>query len=141
MVTVNFSETSNSDFDVIPAGKYHAKVTSGEMKESGPNANNPGAQYINWEFTIQEGTQEGRKVWTNTSLLPHALFTLKNLLSAVGLETSGSLDFEINDVLTNDCILTVGHRDFNGEARAEVKRFAPYDASKFEANQQAQLLP
>ena len=101
MVTVNFSETSSSDFDVIPAGKYHAKVTSGEMKESGPNANNPGAQYINWEFTIQEGTQEGRKV----------------------------------------CILTVGHRDFNGEARAEVKRFAPYDASKFEANQQAQLLP
>ena len=141
MVTVNFSETSSSDFDLIPAGKYHAKVTGGEMKESGPNANNPGAQYINWEFTIQEGAQEGRKVWTNTSLLPHALFSLKNLLSAVGFETSASLDFEIDAIVSKDCVISVGHRDFNGEARAEIKRFAAYDASKYQASQQAQLLP
>lgn len=141
MVTVNFSETSSSDFDIVPAGKYHAKVTGGEMKESGPNANNPGAQYINWEFTIQEGAQEGRKAWTNTSLLPHALFSLKNLLSAVGFETSGSLDFDIENIVSRDCVITIGHRDFNGEARAEIKRFAPYDAEKFQSTQQASLLP
>ena len=141
MVTVNFSDTSSSDFEVLPAGKYYVKATGGELRESGPNANNPGAQYINWEFTVQEGPQEGRKVWTNTSLLPHALFSLKNLLSAVGKETSGSLDFEIDDVISQDCVISVGHRDFNGQAQAEIKRFTPYDASKFQATKQASLLP
>lgn len=145
MVTVNFAEIPDSDFSAIPPGKYHVKITGGEMRESGPNSKNPGAQYINWELTVQEGEQENRKLWTNTSLLPHALFSLKALLIATGVTDSEkareSLDFEIEDLITKSVIATVGAREFQGETRAEVKRVMPYDSSKFASSKRADLLP
>ncbi len=145
MVTVNFAEVPDSDFSAIPPGKYHVKITGGEMRESGPNSNNPGAQYINWELTVQEGDHENRKLWTNTSLLPHALFSLKALLIATGTTDADSaresLNFEIEDLISKSVIATVGSREFQGEMRAEVKRFMPYDPSKFASSKQADLLP
>jgi len=145
MVTVNFAEVPDTDFSAIPPGKYHVKITSGEMRESGPNSNNPGAQYINWELTVQEGDHENRKLWTNTSLLPHALFNLKALLLATGTvskdDARDSLEFEIEDLISKSVIATVGAREFQGETRAEVKRFMPYDSAKFESSKRADLLP
>jgi hypothetical protein len=35
----------------------------------------------------------------------------------------------------------VGAREFQGETRAEVKRFMPYDPSKFASSKRADLLP
>lgn len=145
MVTVNFAEVPDTDFSAIPPGKYHVKITSGEMRESGPNSNNPGAQYINWELTVQEGDHENRKLWTNTSLLPHALFNLKALLLATGTvskdDARDSLEFEIEDLISKSVVATVGAREFQGETRAEVKRFMPYDSAKFESSKRADLLP
>ena len=145
MVTVNFAEVPDSDFSAIPPGKYHVKITGGEMRETGPNSKNPGAQYINWELTVQEGEQENRKLWTNTSLLPHALFSLKGLLLAAGVVEADaareSLDFEIADLVSKSVVVTVGAREFQGETRAEVKRFMPYNPNKFQASKKAELLP
>ena len=145
MVTVNFAEVPDADFSAIPPGKYHVKITSGEMRESGPNSNNPGAQYINWELTVQEGDHENRKLWTNTSLLPHALFNLKALLLATGTvskdDARDSLEFEIEDLISKSVVATVGAREFQGETRAEVKRFMPYDSAKFASSKRADLLP
>lgn len=145
MVTVNFADTGDLEFGSIPPGKYHVCVTEGELRESGPNAKNPGSQYINWELTIQEGACEGRKLWTNTSLLPQALFGLKALLLASGRWTKEQLaddmDFEINDVMGAKVVATVANREYQGETRNEVKRFHPYDPAKFSATSATDLLP
>jgi len=97
----------------MPRGKYPAKVTDFEIKESGPKAKNPGAEYIQWEFTLSEdaGEYSGRRQWMNTSLLPQALFALKGLLEATGRFThdqlDGDIEFEPEDVLGADVILDI----------------------------------
>ena len=84
-------------------------------------------------------------MWTNTSLLPHALFSLKGLLLAAGVVEADaareSLDFEIADLVSKSVVVTVGAREFQGETRAEVKRFMPYNPNKFQASKKAELLP
>jgi len=130
---VNFTDVESTTFEAIPKGTYKAKITDGEIRESGPNAKNPGAQYINWEFTIQEGEYTSRKQWLNTSLLPQALFSLKGLLEATGRFTQdqldGDLDFEIEDVLGSDVVIVVNTREYEGEMRNDVKRVKPAGAA------------
>jgi len=132
---VNFSGVEVRDFsEPVPSGWYHMKVTDGEVRESGPNAKNPGAEYINWELTIQDGEFENRKGWVNASLLPHALFTLKGLLSATGIDCSADLDFEIVDVVGKDLLAKASvtskkdkeGRVVEGEYQNEWKSFRPY---------------
>lgn len=124
-IRVNFTDVVSTQREVLPAGKYIVKVTDGELKQSGENAKNPGAEYINWEFTVQQGKYEGQKAWTNTSLLPHALFSIKNLLTAVGHDTSGELDFDIDDVLGKELQirLTVKPAKDGYDEQNEVKGF------------------
>lgn len=133
-ISVNFTDVETSDFDVLPSGSYQARITDGEIRESGPNAKNPGSQYINWEFTISEGEFEGRKQWTNTSLLPQALFGLKGLLKATGQfdddEIEGEMNFEIDDVIGSEVTIVVGQKMYDGEKRNEVKRVKPAGESK-----------
>lgn len=122
---IDFSGVETKNFDAIPAGSYKAKVTNYEVRESGPNAKNPGAQYINWEFTIQEGEYEGRKQWTNTSLLPQALFALKDMLAATGkFEVDGELDFDPDDVVGADLVIVVKRKkNDDDEYTNEIKKF------------------
>jgi hypothetical protein len=131
-IKVNFTDVQSSDFEPIPSGTYAARVTDGEIRESGPNSKNPGAQYINWEFTISEGEHESRKQWLNTSLLPQALFGLKGLLAATGKfsqeQIDGELDFDIDDVVGAEVKIVVGQRTYEGELRNEVKRVKPVGA-------------
>lgn len=135
---VDFSGVDSSGFDPIPSGTYVAKVTDGELRESGPNSKNPGSQYINWEFTIQEGEYQGRKQWLNTSLLPQALFGLKGLLAATGkFDVDGDLDFDIEDVIGSDVAIVVKTKTYDDELRNEVKKVKPVGESSSDSS----LLP
>jgi hypothetical protein len=144
---VDFSSTEVRDFEPLPSGKYHVAVTDGDLKESGPKAKNPGSEYISWEFTVQDGEYENRKLWTNASLLPQALFTLKGLLAATGFDVDGELDFDIDDVIGAECIVTVrrvGERtvgDTTYGPSNNITKFEPYKEGATVGSQGGGLLP
>lgn len=149
-IRINFSETEGGMgiIDPLPTGKYHVKVTDGEIRESGPAAKNPGSEYINWEFTVQDGPYENRKVWTNTTLLPHALFALKGLLGACGFDVTGNIDFDIDDVIGTDVIVRVTKKaartlDDGREVDEsnDVKGFAVYKEDAVASSGSGSLLP
>lgn len=122
---VNFSNVEVQDFEPLPAGWYVVNVTDGEIRESGPKSKNPGSEFIHWEYTIQEGQPfANRKIWDNTTLLPHALFSLKGLLAATGRfnddQLGDELDFEIEDVLGSTLQVRVTQRDGEGEYSGNV---------------------
>lgn len=133
--SINLEGVEAGDFDPIPVGEYAARVTDGQIQEAGPNAKHPGSEYINWEFTIQEGDYEGRKQWTNTTLLPHALYGLKELLKATedhhGLDHEGQIKkYEIIDkVIGAPCTLRVTKDTYDGETVNRVKRVKKPKAS------------
>ncbi len=135
---VDLSETES--FEVIDSGRYQAIVTDGEIRSSGPSAKHPSAEYINWEFTIQEGENEGRKQWTNTPIghgecdcdewKSGALFGLNNLLTATGNWTkeeldSDEFDFEIDDVIGSAVTIVVVKEKYEGDDVNNVKRVRP----------------
>lgn len=127
---LNFSNVEVRDLDPVPSGYYNVYVTDGELKEAGPNAKHAGAKYVNWQFTINGGPYDGRKVWTNTMLEPESLlFSIKSLLAAVGFNVDGEVDFSIDAVVGKQLDLrvvkknarVVGDKEF-GESN-DVKGF------------------
>lgn len=98
---VNFSSqeaTSEArSVELLPKGEYHVKITDVELRECGENSKNPGKPYWGMEFTIQDGKYEDRKVWTNCMLFEGALYTLSQLVKALGYNITDGSSFEVPD--------------------------------------------
>lgn len=126
---VNFADTKTFNNDPIPAQTYKVIVSDGEMKEAGPNAKNPGSEYIRWELTVSEGEYQGRKVFLNTTLVEAGLSGLKSLLEATGkFDVDGDLNFEIDDVVNSEVLAVVKQKEYpvgSGDKVNEVKRIKP----------------
>ena len=136
---VNLSDVQGS-FDVIPAGRYQARIVEGEIRTSGDTAKHPGSEYINWEYEITEGDFADRKLWGN-SVFSHgscscknwkagSLFTLKDILGATGNWTdeelnSDEFDWEFEEVIGADVTLTVIIKPYQGEDQNEIKKIKP----------------
>jgi len=119
---INFADTEINDFEPLPSGWYNVAVTDGEVRES-KSEKNPGSEYIHWEYTVQDGSYENRKVWDNTTLLPHALFSLKGLLAATGFAVDGDLDFDIPDVIGKTLQIRITQREADGNTYNDVKGY------------------
>jgi len=150
---VDLSGTQGT-FDVLPAGRYQAKLSDGEIREAGDQAKHPGSEYINWEFTVTEGDFEGRKLWQNTpwshgscdcgDWKSGSLFGLKAILKSSGIWSDEELDgdefdFEINDVIGSDFTLIVAVRQYQGDDQNDVKKVKPASAGADSGS--ATLLP
>ena len=149
-IKVNLSG-ADADFEPLPSSRYLVKITDGEIRESGPNAKHPGAQYVNWEFTVQAGDYEGRRLWTNTMLTHEgcecgdeesfnkAIRSLVQLMNAIGLDTSSDeYDFDMDDFIGKDLVVVVTQREYEGEMRNDIRRFRPAGDL---AGSEASLLP
>lgn len=118
------SEEANSealDFDPIPSGKYHVKITEVTDKECGPESKNPGKPYWNVEMTVQDGEFNDRKLWGNVMLFNGALYSLSQILKATGNQKaleSGAIPAK-ETLITKDLIVVVlKQRDTYKEAQA-----------------------
>lgn len=86
-ITINF--TGVQTLEVMPVGIYSVVVTAVDEQE--------GVEfpYLAWEFTIDSGDYENRKLWSNTSISPKALWKLKEVLIALGVPAE-TLDAEVS---------------------------------------------
>ena len=144
-IKINF-EGVESGFDPLPAGNYHVKVTDGEIRTAGENAKHPGSEMILWTLTVQTGEFENRKLFYNTTLLPHALFGLKGLLASTGRWEKAKLDspefdFEIDQVIGADVIAAVSRSTYQGEEVNNIRRIKPFDPTAVGAVAGSDLLP
>ena len=144
---VNLSGIEVKTFEPVPAGKYKAKLTDGEWRETGPNAKKPGEPMYNAEFTIQEGEFEGRKVWTNSLFQETTLFRVKNFLEATGRYTAeqldGELDFEFSDLMGADVVMDVRYRAATDQfdASNDIRKFLSADSPVGASSGGGSLLP
>jgi hypothetical protein len=158
MVRLNFTDEetygqSSLGRDPLPAGKYHVAITDVDVRESGPNAKHPGSEYWAIEFTVQEGDYQNRKVWTNATMLAHALYTIKGILEAIGVETIGNqIDVEPDDLINKELVVRVVKKGASTitksdgttqdvDERNEIKGFYKVDGAKSGAVSGGSLLP
>jgi len=100
-LSVNLDEIESSDFKIIDAGKYAAKVTDVVEKDS--SSGNP---MLVWTWEILKGDEEGVTLKSYTTLQDHALFGLKQHMTA--LEIDGELSgFETDSLIGKSALLVV----------------------------------
>ena len=98
--TINTNDLpAGSDFDVLPAGWYQAKVNAADIKKT--KAGN--GEYINLQLEILGPSHQGRIVFSNINIMnpnPKAeeigLSQLNSLLSSIGLAQISDTDQLIN---------------------------------------------
>jgi hypothetical protein len=145
---VNFSSKEASaegrSTQLLPRGDYHVKVTEGSIEECGPESRNPGKPYYKLECTIQSGPHAGRKLFTNAMLFEGALYTIVQIMKAMGLsvEPGEMMVPSINEIMGNDFIVGVvkkgestGTDGRKYDEKNEINSFMPYTADR--ANQLA----
>lgn len=121
-VSVNF-EGVEAGGRSLPDGQYSLAVEGvPELKTSAESGN----QYISWVFKVSEGKYKGRKVWHNTSLQPQALFNLRNLLEAMGIEVDdASMDLELDEFEDSEVGALVVNEKYEGKDRPRIAEFIP----------------
>ena len=100
-LSVNLDEVDLNDFEIIPAGKYLARVN--DIVEQESNSGNP---MLVWNWDIIGGEHAGAGLKSYTSLQDHALFGLKQHLEAFNVIGDIS-DFEMDALIGKTAKITV----------------------------------
>lgn len=134
-ININFADVEGS-FDPVAAGAHPVIVDKVEIRESKSSEHN----YLNWELTISDGEDEGRKLWMITSLSPKALFRLKDVFDALGvLDDEMELEWDEDVAITNstgplllapdviglECVAIVKHETWEGKVKDRVEEIRP----------------
>lgn len=93
MINLDFSNVTGGNFEPIPAGDYVLEIENIEERVS-----KAGNDMLNITFNVAEGEYEGRKIFEFYVLSEKALWKLKDLLIALGIDAEGQVDISIDDL-------------------------------------------
>lgn len=103
----------------IPEGTYEVVVNEATQKDS-----RDGNPMIAFEFEVAEGAHKGAKLYENCSLQPQALFKLKSVLLALGMDIPNkAFDLNLRDLVGLTCEVEVGHEVYGGKKRARILQY------------------
>jgi hypothetical protein len=136
-VVLSNEEAKSSVLEPVPLGWYKVTISDVELKEvkNAPapgKKDNRGKPFYSIECTINEPeAYEGRKVFTNAMLFEGALYTISQIMKAMGIEVeSGEVEVpEIEELLGQEFMAKVkitGARkvgDKEYEARNDIAGF------------------
>jgi len=144
--SVDFTDVKGGDFDAIPAGVYNVAVTDWSKVETKNEGKIPaGTPGVNWEFTIQDGDYENRKLWTNHWIHPNTLGFLKGFLEKSGRyteeELGGAFDLDPDKVVGAELQAVVIVKKYQGDDKNEIKKFRKAGESGVATSGSASMLP
>lgn len=104
-----------SDVGLIPPGEYEATVESVTEEIS----KSSGKPTLKWVFTVDVDGSD-RKIFYNTSLQPQALFKLRELLEAMGLEVSGKMELDLAEYRGLSLGVKIDSEEYEGKLRDRI---------------------
>lgn len=126
-VTVDLSGVEASR-KAIPEGTYEVVVNEATQKDS-----RDGNPMIAFEFEVTEGAHKGTKLYENCSLQPQALFKLKSVLLALGMDIPNkAFDLNLRDLVGLTCEVEVGHEVYEGKKRARILQYNDHEDTQDE---------
>jgi hypothetical protein len=126
--TVNFVDVSEG-FDILPAGWYPVRIVGHETRKTSADAKKyKEVPMINWAFEVTGDFKRGRKLWTNTVVVPELLGQIKGMLRATGEFTDEQLnssDFVLRpkDYYKMELAAKVRVKKYEGEDRNDILAF------------------
>lgn len=118
-INVNLNDVEDQSGEAHPEGRTNLRIVSSEVKES-KQAKNP---YINWRLEVMD-SENKKPIWLSSSLLPQALWNLKNLYKAVVGEEFNPEGFDTTDLHGGEFSGVVTIEEYNGEKQNKVE--GPY---------------
>ena len=119
-INVHLDDVQDSSFELFPDGTYLVTIqVSSKLKKSDAGA------YIQIISKCDDGEMEDKMIGWNCSLLPNALWNLKNMLSALGQEWDED-GFELEDIFECQIMIDVTSREYpvgSGEYRNHVDAY------------------
>lgn len=105
-----------SDFDVIPPGKYPVLIDKAEVKLTKKGD----GKYINLEMSVLDGPHKGRKVFSKINVRnpsPQCVEIGRKELSALGRAVGVPVITDTSQLINKACIAHVKVKDDQNEAR------------------------
>lgn len=104
----------------LPEGEYLVEVT--EVNEKEGNAGN----YLEWVLTVASKEGKGAKLFHITSLAPQALWNLRGVLEALGIDPpDDETEMDHDDLVGNIMNVLVEHEKYEGKNRARIVDYWP----------------
>jgi len=117
-ISVDFSGVESGG-RAIPDDDYLLEVVSVEEKEG----RDSGAIYLAWKYKVADGVYKGATVYDNTSLSPQALWRLKRLLEAMGIQADGKMSLDLNAYKGKRVLATIANEEYNGKQKPRIVEF------------------
>src|ERR1700760_1204298 len=102
-----------------PDGTWKAEITSLAQEES--STGNP---MIVGKYKVLNGKGKGALLFDNLSLQPQALFRLKALCDACGVEADSAVDLDLDDLVGTEIVVDVENEEYEGKKRSRVVGYA-----------------
>jgi hypothetical protein len=112
--------TGVDTFTRCEEGQHVAKLSKLEDKQS-----QSGDDMLVGVFEVILGESKGSRVYENFHLTQKALWKLKSFLEAVGVKAEGKVKIDLDKLVGRQCIIEVGHEEYNGVTRAKIGAFLP----------------
>lgn len=125
---IDFTDVPDSGFELIEKGNYDATVFKIELKTAASSGN----PYLAFTLKLQDARYPDRQLFSNISLVPNALWKLKQTLKAIAPEINvdAMADIDTDMLLGKECVVVVDQSLYNGEMRNNVKNIiAPRNAT------------
>jgi hypothetical protein len=104
----------------LPEGEYLVKVH--EVTEEEGTA----APYFKWKLMVAEGPKKGGILYFNTSLAVQALWNLRSLLEALGVDVpDDETEMDTDDFLGREMMVSVEHESYEGKKQSKIADFWP----------------
>jgi sRNA-binding protein len=122
VVSVDFTGVESGG-RACPDGTFKAEITSAVEEES--STGNP---MVVAKFKILSGKGKGALIYDNLSLQPQALFRLKALCEAVGIEADGAADIDLDELVGEEILVDVENETYEGKKRPRAVGYAALDS-------------
>ncbi len=116
-IKLDFSGVTEEGLEPIAPGVYEANVYNVTNK-IGKDSGKP---YLEFEFSLP--TEQNRRVWSNYSLTPQALWKLKSVLLKLGFDAkqlAGDFDLEPSEILGRKCRVKLKIEEYQGKPNNTV---------------------
>lgn len=128
-IPLDFSNTPESGSVRVPEGDYLLKIKKAEKRESSQKKT-PGL-YITFEFASGPKDIRGRKIQDRHWLTAESLWTLRNMLEAMGYNVpSSNMKLDVDKMLIGRTVgaSVIDGDEYKGKIRSEIGDYLPKSA-------------
>jgi hypothetical protein len=106
----------------VPEGDYLLKVVGVELKSKKDDET---SKYLSWRFVIAkpEAHADAGSIWTNTTLKPDGLWSLRNLLDDMGIAVpKSSVALPLQTIAKSGRLVgaTLEDNEYNGKVKSQI---------------------